>query len=76
MMGSPHRTDDSEKDMTVAPVNCVSLLVAGDRVRVSHGVFGRLGRVSSTSPGHVFIRYDDGAREMVDPTRRPLWLLR
>jgi hypothetical protein len=75
MDGSPFCTDDSEKAMTLAPVSCASLLIAGDRVRVAHGVFGRLGRVSSTSPGHVFVRYDDGAREMIDPTRRPLWVL-
>jgi hypothetical protein len=53
--------------------NCV--LVAGDRVRVARGVVGRLGRVSSTGLGHVHVRYDDGGREVVDLTRRPLWLL-
>jgi hypothetical protein len=50
--------------------------VTGDRIRVAYGVFGRLGRVCSTSPGHVLVRYDDGCRELVDPTRRPLWVLR
>jgi len=50
--------------------------IAGDRVRVAYGVFGRLGRVCSISPGHVIVRYDDGGREVVDPTRRPLWVLR
>ncbi|MCA4724924.1 MULTISPECIES: hypothetical protein [Mycolicibacterium] len=50
--------------------------VAGDRVRVAHGVLGRLGWVSSTSLGHVLVRYDNGARELVDPTRRPVWIVR
>jgi hypothetical protein len=49
--------------------------VTGDRIRVARGVFGRLGRVSSTSAGHVLVRYDDGGRELVDPTRRPIWVL-
>jgi len=48
----------------------------GERVRVSRGVFGRLGRVSSTSAGHIVIHYDDGAREVVDLTRRQLWVQR
>ncbi|CAM3308427.1 KOW domain-containing protein [Mycolicibacterium frederiksbergense] len=54
----------------------VPVLVAGDRVRVSQGILGRVGRVSSTSPGYIFVHYDDGARELVDPTRRQIWLLR
>ncbi|UNB49910.1 hypothetical protein [Mycolicibacterium sp. YH-1] len=61
---------------TDASVVSAHLLAAGDRVRVSHGVLGRLGRVSSTSPGHICVRYDDGARELVDPSRRQMWLLR
>jgi hypothetical protein len=59
-----------------AAAGSVFIPVAGDRVRVSHGILGRLGRVSSTSPGHFVIHYDDGARELVDPTRRQMWLLR
>lgn len=51
-------------------------LATGDRVRVAHGVFGRLGRVRSLSPGHVLIDYDDGGRQLVDLTRRRMWLLR
>jgi hypothetical protein len=47
----------------------------GDRVRVASGVSGRLGRVRSTSPGHVVIEYDAGGREVVDPTRRALWIV-
>ncbi|GFG55223.1 hypothetical protein CQY20_32750 [Mycolicibacterium agri] len=49
--------------------------VAGDRVRVAYGVFGRLGRVTSTSPGYVLVRYDDGARELIDSARRPVWVV-
>ncbi len=49
--------------------------VAGDRVRVAHGVYGRLGWVSSTSPGSVLVRYDDGAREVVEHTRRAVWVV-
>ncbi|MBN3459783.1 hypothetical protein JNN96_37780 [Mycobacterium sp. DSM 3803] len=52
------------------------LLVAGGGARVAGGVVGRLGRVSSTKPGCVLVRYDDGGREVVDSTRRPLWVLR
>ena len=51
-------------------------LVAGDRVRAAHGVFGRLGRVRLISPGHVLVHYDDGSRQLIDPTRRQLWVLR
>lgn len=61
---------------TEAAAGSVYMPVAGDRVRVSRGILGRLGRVSSTSPGHFFIHYDDGGRELVDPTRRQMWLLR
>ncbi len=50
--------------------------VTGDRIRVARGVLGRLGRVGSTSPGHVVVHYDDGGREIVDPSRRPLFVLR
>lgn len=46
------------------------VLTAGDRVRVSSGVFGRLGWVRSTSPGYVFVQYDHGDREVIDLTRR------
>ena len=42
----------------------------GDRVHVASGIFGRLGRVRSTSPGHVFVQYDRGDREVIDPSRR------
>jgi len=58
------------------PTASPSQIVAGDRVRVAHGVFGRLGRVRSISPGHVLVHYDDGGRQLVDPTRRRLWVLR
>jgi hypothetical protein len=51
-------------------------LAAGDRVRVAHGVFGRLGWVSSTSPGHVVVQYDRGGREIIDPTRRSVWIIK
>jgi hypothetical protein len=51
-------------------------ITAGDRVRVARGVFGRLGNVCSTSPGHVVVRYDDGGREIIDHTRRALWIVR
>jgi hypothetical protein len=51
-------------------------LVAGDRVRVAHGVFGRLGRVSMLSPGHVLVDFDDGSRQLVDVTRRRIWVVR
>ena len=51
------------------------LPAAGDRVRVASGVFGRLGRVLSTSPGHVLVQYDRGGREVIDPTRRPVWII-
>jgi hypothetical protein len=59
-----------------AAARLACLPVVGDRIRVAHGVFGRPGRVRSISPGHVLIRYDDGGREVVDPSRRPLWVLR
>ncbi|GAA2420198.1 hypothetical protein A7G45_01950 [Mycolicibacterium llatzerense] len=70
---------DSQMDKVYTCVDWVVMTatrppLAGDRVRVSHGVFGRLGRVSSTSAGHFVIRYDDGAREVIDPTRRQLWV--
>ena len=52
-----------------------NVFVAGDRVRVAHGVFGRLGRVRLVSPGHVLVHYDDGSRQLVDTTRRQLWVL-
>lgn len=48
---------------------------AGDRVRVAHGVFGKLGTITSTSPGHVVVHYDRGDREIVDPTRRSIWII-
>jgi hypothetical protein len=50
--------------------------VAGDRVRVASGVFGRLGRIRSISPGHILVQYDRGGREVIDPTRRPLWIVK
>jgi hypothetical protein len=49
---------------------------AGDTVRVAHGVSGRLGRVRSISPGHLIVQYDRGDREIIDPTRRPVWVIR
>ena len=58
-----------------APAAAHTLPVAGDRVRVAHGVFGRLGRVRSTAPGHVVVHYDRGGREIIDITRRPLWII-
>lgn len=48
---------------------------AGDRVRVAHGVFGRVGRVHSTSPGHVVVHYESGGREIIDITRRTIWVI-
>lgn len=51
------------------------VLTVGDRVRVAHGVFGRLGRVCSTSPGHVVVQYDRGGREIIDHTRRSMWIV-
>ncbi|HTI74598.1 MAG TPA: hypothetical protein VL634_06350 [Mycobacterium sp.] len=53
-----------------------SVLRAGDRVRVASGVLGRLGRIRSTSVGHVLVQYDLGEREVIDLTRRPLWVIR
>ncbi|MDX1882151.1 hypothetical protein [Mycolicibacterium sp. 120270] len=50
-------------------------LSAGDQIRVAHGVFGKLGRVSSTSPGHVVVHYDRGGREVIDLTRRSVWMV-
>jgi preprotein translocase subunit YajC len=55
---------------TTPPTPSHRALAAGDRVRVASGVFGRLARVRSTSPGHVFVQYDHGDREVIDPTRR------
>ena len=51
-------------------------LAAGDRVRVAHAVFGRVGWVTSTSPGHVVVQYDRGGREIIDPTRRSVWIVK
>lgn len=48
---------------------------AGDRVRVAHGIFGRLGRVRSTSPGHIVVHYDCGGREIIDLTRRSILVI-
>jgi hypothetical protein len=60
-----------------APARLSALtLAAGDRVRVAHGVFGRLGWVSSISPGHVVVQYDRGGREIIDPTRRSVWIIK
>jgi hypothetical protein len=60
----------------VAPSRPSHLLpTSGDRVRVAYGVFGRLGRVRSTSPGHVLVQYDRGGREVIDLTRRPVWII-
>lgn len=77
----PSTTKRSGMKSGAATVNQVlsattDALVAGDRVRVAYGVFGRLGWVSSTSPGCVLVRYDDGARDVIDPTRRPVWIVR
>lgn len=57
------------------PARAHHVPVPGDRIRVASGVFGRLGRVRSTSPGHVLVEYDAGGREVVDPTRRALWIV-
>ena len=48
-------------------------LAAGDRVLVASGVSGRLGRIRSISPGHIVVHYDRGGRDIIDPTRRPIW---
>lgn len=58
------------------PAASIGSLVAGDRVRVAYGVFGRFGHVRSTSPGHVLVHYDDGSRELIEASRRPIWILR
>ena len=50
-------------------------LTTGDRVRVASGVFGRLCRVRSTAPGHVLVQYDRGGRELIDPSRRAVWVI-
>jgi len=63
--------------MTTTAIASPSTVVpaVGDRVRVAHGVFGRLGRVRSTSPGHVVVQYDRGGREIIDHTRRAMWIV-
>jgi|GEM_PF-5255667 len=48
---------------------------AGDRVRVAHGIFGRVGQVRSAPPGHVVVHYDCGGREIIDLTRRSIWIV-
>lgn len=50
-------------------------LAAGDRVRVATGVFGSPARVRSISAGHILVHYDCGGREVIDPTRRAVWLI-
>ena len=50
-------------------------LEVGDRVRVSSGVLGRLGQVRSISPGHILVHYDCAGREVIDLTRRPVWVV-
>jgi hypothetical protein len=58
------------------PVFLASVVpAAGDRVRVAHGVFGRIGWVRSTSPGHVVVHYESGGREIIDLTRRTIWII-
>lgn len=57
------------------PTATISSLVVGDRIRVAHGIFGRLGRICSAAPGHIVVRYDDGGRGIVDPTRRGIWIV-
>jgi hypothetical protein len=50
-------------------------VATGDRVRVASGVFGNAGRIRSISAGHILIHYDHGGREVIDPTRRPVWVI-
>ena len=50
-------------------------LATGDRVRVASGVFGNSGEVRSISAGHILVQYDGGGREVIDPTRRPVWVI-
>jgi hypothetical protein len=50
-------------------------LATGDRVRVASGVFGSPGHIRSMSPGHILVQYDRGGREVIDPTRRPVWVI-
>jgi len=50
-------------------------LATGDRVRVSSGVFGNPGRIRSILAGHILVQYDGGGREIIDPTRRPVWVI-
>ncbi|MBB3606332.1 hypothetical protein FHT40_006021 [Mycolicibacterium sp. BK556] len=50
-------------------------LSTGDRVRVASGVFGNSGRIRSISAGHILVHYDHGGREVIDPTRRPVWFI-
>ena len=54
---------------------CPIPLAAGDRVRVASGVSGNPGRVRSITAGHILVHYDRGGREVVDPTRRPVWVI-
>ena len=49
--------------------------VTGDRVKVAHGIFGKLGQVRSISPGHVIVQYDRGGRDIIDQTRRSVWII-
>ncbi|MCV7219167.1 hypothetical protein H7J51_28285 [Mycobacterium crocinum] len=50
-------------------------LSTGDRVRVASGVYGNPGRIRSISAGHILVQYDHGGREVIDPTRRPVWVI-
>lgn len=50
-------------------------LSAGDRVRVASGVLGHPGRIRSISAGHILVHYDHGGREVIDPSRRPVWVV-
>ena len=52
-----------------------TVVTAGDRIRVARGVFGRTGHVRAAYKGHILIQYDDGGREIVDRTRRGMWVL-
>ncbi len=50
-------------------------LATGDRVRVASGVFGNSGQIRSVSAGHILVQYDGGGREVIDPSRRRVWVI-
>lgn len=53
--------------MGPAPTATRHAPVVHDRMRVARSVLCRQGQVSSTSPGCMFIRYDDAAEDVIDP---------